>query len=344
MKKKLFPILGILLLVSTPNLAQDNLWSSSRPDGHAPISVMGDHLHKKGEFMLSYRFMQMKMEGNLSSSESISNVDIYQNYMVAPQAMHMKMHMLGFMFAPSNKLTLLLMVNYLNNDMDLITKMGVDFTTKSSGLSDLKLGGLLKLWNKNKQTLHANFGLSLPTGNIDQRDDTPMAANSPLAYPMQLGSGTVGPFLGGTYLDQGNKSSWGIQSVFDFKLGENAEGYTRGNRFNFISWYSLKLTKNISISSSLSYSKITKIKGKDPDLNPMMMPLFNTLNSGRTQFDLGLGTNLYFPKLKGIRFSAEVKKPLSQSVSGIQMKNKLCAVFGVQYAFTNKSKAPKKKL
>ena len=67
MKKKLFPILGILLLVSTPNLAQDNLWNSSRPDGHAPISVMGDHLHKKGEFMLSYRFMQMRMEGNLSS-------------------------------------------------------------------------------------------------------------------------------------------------------------------------------------------------------------------------------------------------------------------------------------
>ena len=97
------------------------------------------------------------MEGNLSSSESISNVDIYQNYMVAPQAMHMKMHMLGFMFAPSNKLTLLLMVNYLNNDMDLITKMGVDFTTKSSGLSDLKLGGLLKLWNKNKQTLHTKY-------------------------------------------------------------------------------------------------------------------------------------------------------------------------------------------
>jgi hypothetical protein len=30
-----------------------------------------------------------------------------------------------------------------------------------------------------------------------------------------------------------------------------------------------------------------------------------------------LGTNLYFPKLKGIRFSAEVKKPLCQSVSGI---------------------------
>ena len=344
MKKTIPPILGISLLFCTPNLAQDNLLSTSRPDGHAPISVMGDHLHKKGEFMLSYRFMQMKMEGNLSSSESISNADIYQNYMVAPQAMHMKMHMLGFMFAPSNKLTLMLMFNFLNNDMDLKTKIGVDFTTKSSGLSDLKLGCLLKLWNKNKQTLHANFGLSLPTGNIDQRDDSPMMANSPLAYSMQLGSGTVDTFLGGTYLGQENKSSWGIQSVFNFKLTENTEGYTRGNRFDFISWYSLKLTQNISVSSSLNYSNITKIKGKDRDLNPMTMPLFNVLNSGRTQFDLGLGTNLYFPKLKGIRFSAEVKKPLSQSISGIQMKNKLCAVFGVQYAFANKSEAPEKKL
>ena len=34
-----------------------------RADGHAPIGVMGDHLHKRGEWMLSYRFMRMNMEG-----------------------------------------------------------------------------------------------------------------------------------------------------------------------------------------------------------------------------------------------------------------------------------------
>ncbi|MEL7333685.1 MAG: hypothetical protein AAFN12_15670 [Cyanobacteria bacterium J06560_2] len=32
-------------------------WSPSRPDSHAPIGVMGDHTHEKGEFMLSYRYM-----------------------------------------------------------------------------------------------------------------------------------------------------------------------------------------------------------------------------------------------------------------------------------------------
>ena len=89
----------------------------------------------------------------------------------------------------------------------------------------------------------------------------PLTANSPLAYSMQLGSGTVNPFLGGTYLGQGNKSSWEIQSVFDFKLGENTEVYMRGNQFNFICWYSLKITQNISVSSGLSYSNISKKKG-----------------------------------------------------------------------------------
>ena len=124
MKKILSPILGMSLLFSTPNLAQDNLWSTSRPNGHAPISVMGDHLHKEGEFMLSYRFMQMNMAGNLSSSENIFNADIYKDYMIATQQMHMKMHMLGFLFAPLNKLTPMLMINYLNNEMDLKIKMG----------------------------------------------------------------------------------------------------------------------------------------------------------------------------------------------------------------------------
>jgi len=39
---------------------------------HAPIGVMGDHLHKAGEWMLSFRTMTMSMSGNLQGSESIS--------------------------------------------------------------------------------------------------------------------------------------------------------------------------------------------------------------------------------------------------------------------------------
>ena len=68
-------------------------------------------------------------------------------------------------------------------------------------------------------------------------------------------------------------------------------------------------------------------------MNPGMMPLFNTENSGRNQTDAGIGINFYIPKgsLKNLRFASELLLPVTQSVNGIQMKNTSLATFGVQY-------------
>lgn len=337
-KQILLPILGAILLCSNVAIAQDNQWTSARPDGHAPISIMGDHYHKKGEFMFSYRFMPMWMDGNLQSTDDISNEDIYQNFMVAPQKMTMNMHMLGLMYAPSDRFTLMVMGNYISNSMDLRTGMGVDFTTESGGLGDVTVSSLIKIMNSNRQSLHANVGISIPTGDIDQRDATPMMNDAQLAYPMQLGSGTWDPSLVLTYLGQSDKLSWGAQSKYKFRLGENSENYTFGNRFDIVGWGAIKVSDYFSFSTSLSYFDTQKIDGVDADLNPMMMPLFNTANSGRSQLDVGIGTNFFIPKgsLKDLRIGAEIKIPAYQKVNGIQMKNTLMATFGIQYTIGHK--------
>lgn len=337
-KKILLLILGIILLCSNVALAQDNQWISARPDGHAPISVMGDHYHKKGEFMFSYRFMPMWMKDNLKSTDDISNQDIYQNFMIAPQKMNMNMHMLGVMYAPSDRITLMVMGNYISNSMDLRTRMGINFTTESSGLGDVTVSSLLKIMNRNRQSLHGNVEISIPTGDIDQRDTTPMMNDAQLAYPMQLGSGTWDPSLGLTYIGQSDKFSWGAQSKYKFRLGENSENYTFGNRFDIVGWGAIKVSDYISFSTSLSYFDTQKIDGVDADLNPMMMTLFNTANSGRSQLDVGLGTNFFVPKgsLKNLRIGAEIKIPTYQQVNGIQLKNNLMATFGIQYAIGHK--------
>ena len=336
--KILTPILGAILLWSNVTIAQENQWTSARPDGHAPISVMGDHYHKKGEFMFSYRFMPMWMEDNIQSSDDISNEDIYQNFMVAPQKMKMNMHMLGAMYAPSDRVTLMVMGNYISNSMDLRTGMGVDFTTESGGLGDITVSSLIKILNNNRQSLHGNVGISIPTGDIDQRDATPMMNDAQLAYPMQLGSGTWDPSLGLTYLGQSDKLSWGAQTKYKFRLGENSENYTFGNRFDVVGWGAIKVSDYFSFSTSLSYFDTQKIDGVDADLNPMMMPLFNTDNSGRNQLDVGIGTNFFVPKgsLKDLRIGAEIKIPAYQQVNGIQMKNTLMATFGIQYTIGHK--------
>jgi hypothetical protein len=45
-------------------------------DSHAPIAVMGDHLHAKGEWMLSVRSMSMQMDGTIQGSHSINSDQI----------------------------------------------------------------------------------------------------------------------------------------------------------------------------------------------------------------------------------------------------------------------------
>lgn len=314
---------------------ETDTWSSSRPDGHAPIHIMGDHMHSKGEFMFSYRFMTMNMDGILSKSSEIQNAVVFENYMAAPQKMTMDMHMLGFMYAPSNQFTMLLMVNYLSNSMDLTSKMNVGFETQSSGLGDLTIGGLVHLISRNQQKLHANFGVSIPTGGLNQRGDTPMMMNTKLAYPMQLGSGTWDPYFGVTYLGQTHLTSWGLQTLSKFRLGDNANDYSLGNRLSLSGWYALKVSNNLSFSGSLEYVSLGGIKGKDMTLNPIMMPLFSTKNSGRNQLDFGLGSNYLVSKgaFKNMRVAVELIVPLSQSVEGIQMKNGLTGVIGIQYAF-----------
>jgi len=350
MKNLLKPILGLLVLsanmltaqevVSKRNLEQN--WSGSRPDGHAPISVMGDHLHSKGGFMLSYRYMPMWMDGNLQGSTEISNDGIRDaGFRVAPQEMLMNMHMLGAMYAPSNKVTLAVMANYISNAMDLqVLGNGMDFSTTSGGLADTMVGALVKLYNKNRHAFHANLGLSIPTGSIDERDDLPVRDNARLAYTMQTSSGTFDPSVGVTYLGQTELFSWGAQAKYITRLGRNSADYRFGDKASAVAWGAIKASDAISFSTSVSFMKLADITGTDPAHDMFvaanLAPLFNTANSGRTQLDVGFGTNYLVTKgaLKKLRLAAEFQLPIVQEVNGIQMQNQYMATFGIQYAFS----------
>ena len=62
--------------------------------------------------------------------------------------------------------------------------------------------------------LHANVGLSFPTGSINERDKNPMSMgnNVRLPYPMQNGSGTYDFLPGLTYIGKQEVWSWGAQA------------------------------------------------------------------------------------------------------------------------------------
>lgn len=336
--------LGILIFLSQNNNAQqkeNTNWKGNRPDGHAPISIMADHYHGKGGFMFSYRFMSMNMESLLNGSDAFSNNNAHNaGYRVTPLKMPMQMHMFGLMYAPTNRITLLGMANIIKNEMDLQMRMMngniVPFSTSSSGFGDLKLGMIYKFINKNKQSLHGNLTFSLPTGSISEKGETPMSAPNKifLPYPMQIGSGTFDANLGATYLGQTELISWGSQINTTIRFGKNSDDYSFGNKLNFNNWLAIKATNWLSFSGRLQGLFVNKIKGKNPNLNPMMVTTADTQNSGGTYINSGFGFNVYVPKgvYKDLRLGFEFATPLYQKPNGIQLKQNETITIGLQYA------------
>ena len=258
--------------------------------------------------------------------------------MVTPKKTNMQMHMVGIMYAYSDRLTLMMMGNYSALSMGLLSRMNVDFSTQSKGVGDLSLVGLIKLYNRNRKSIHLTVGISIPTGSIDQKDDTPMMSNAPLAYPMQLSSGTWDPIIGLTYLGQSSLLSWGWQANYKVRTGKNDNSYHLGNTFEALGWGAVKLSQRWSFATQLKYINRREIKGSYPALNPMMMPLFDAKNSGKDQLNLGLSTNWYFPggSLKNFRLGASFEIPVVQNLRGIQMKTKSLLTFGIQYSYKAK--------
>ncbi len=303
-----------------------------KTDSHAPIGVMGDHLHTNGGFMVSYRFMPMWMSGNIDGRSGISDADIFNNHMVAPQNMKMCMHMLGAMYAPSDKITLMAMTGVLRKEMELKTSMGTDFATESFGIKDLNLTGLFSLVDKTDQKLHGHVGLSIPLGSIEEKDNTPMMNDAQLAYPMQGGSGTFDPELGLTYKNNTGAVIWGVQPKYKLRFGKNDRNYALGDVFNTTAWGQYTVSESFTPGIRLNYNNTGKIEDADAALNPMMMPLFNSTNSGGNRLDAFASTNFRFDNFGGLRLGLEVGGPLIQHVNGIQMKRGLTALAGLQYA------------
>ncbi|MEM8507025.1 MAG: transporter [Bacteroidota bacterium] len=328
--------LAVTLLAAQEN---DNLpkWSASRPDGHAPIAVMGDHMHGKGEWMFSYRYMYMNMQDLKEGNEDASFEDALEDYMVTPTEMPMNMHMLGAMYAPSDNITLMVMFNYLSMEMDHLTRMGGTFITEASGFGDIQVSGLYRFFNQNRNTLHGQLGFSIPTGSVTESDVTPASApnETALPYPMQIGSGTFDTNVALTYLGQGDLYSFGLQLRGIFRLGENERDFRYGNRYSLNNWFAVKVSEWVSFSARLEGLIVGEIEGEDPNLNPMMVITADTANSGGTFVNGGLGCNIYIAKgaLKNLRFGVELSHPIFQDVNGIQLQTREMLLLGTQYSF-----------
>lgn len=312
----------------------------TRPDSHAPIGVMGDHLMREGEHMLSYRYMSMEMEGNRTGKD---RVDVSpSDYMVSPLSMDMEMHMFGAMYAPSDKMTLMVMIPYTSISMDHLRFMpmpdGLEFTTESKGIGDIKLAATYGLFAQTGVDFLFNFAISAPTGSIDEEDDLPTmpapTSNAHLPYPMQLGSGTWDFTPGLTYVMTYDNWSWGAQGMYTFRTGENDNGYTLGNKLEVTAWAAMQIAKSTSVSFRLKALDWENIDGTDTKLLPMpTVPTKDPDLRAGSRVDALVGINLVPPGMTSLRLAAEAGVPVYQKLDGPQLETDMVFTLGAQYTF-----------
>ena len=328
---------------------------------HAPIGVMADHRHKKGEWMVSYRFMHMDMSGNRDGTDSISPDEIVTTVAnpfanppmmpptlrVVPTDMPMQMHMVGGMYGLTDRITLMAMGMYVSKEMDHITYQGPmgtarlgEFTTETAGIGDTTVGAIFGLDDGSYEHRQINIGLalSLPTGSIEETDQilTPMGTTpSPrLPYPMQLGSGSFDLKPSFTARSRTGKWSYGAQASAVIRLDENDEGYTLGDVAEATGWLAFEPEPWVSISGRLKAKSVGQIDGNDALIRAPVQTA-DPANHGGETLEALFGVNLAGQTgwQKGHRIAAEVGLPVHRDLNGPQMETDLTFTLGWQKAF-----------
>ena len=338
--------LFLLLFFSNKNIVADEIQFA---DGHGPITIMNDHMHKKDELMFSLRYSKMFMNGMLSGTKKILTNTIMSapngasdgsgNYMNSPLTMRMSMYMFGAMYAPTDDLTLMIMSSYNQKEMisqRMVMHGGSKFQVNSSGVGDTRISGLVKIFDNNFYKTHSAFGLSLPTGNIDNRDATPASLRSRLGYKMQNGSGTVDPFFIFNNVNNFEKLKIGEQFLIKKPMfGDNSHGYHYGTSINSSVWLSYRWIKNFSTSFKINYDYLAQMRGEDHEMNKRMNPVMDSKNIGHQKFNLSFGFNYinFNDSLKNHRLAFELVLPIYEKFSGIQMSDEYKIMFGWQYGF-----------
>ncbi len=288
------------------------------------------HVHPKGQWMVSYKYMKMNMDGNRDGTRSIPTEEVLERFMVAPTRMTMDMHMLMVMYGVTDDFTLMAMIPYWSITMDHQTRMGMEFTAESSGLADIKVTGQYALFNLNDRHRFIVRGtVNVPTGSTEQKGITPMSKGQPvtLPYPMQLGSGSFDVLPSFGYFGYGGDWAWSAQTTGIFRLHENSHDYRLGDQSKVSA--EVLYTRSNWLIPAVRIDGYTwgDVRGSNPELPTMpngmfMVPTADPGLRGGKRIDLSLNLTLHVPRglLEGTALSLEFTRPVYQNLEGPQLE------------------------
>lgn len=301
----------------------------------APVGVLLDHTHAKGDWTFLFRYSQIDKRNLRSGSAPVSvgeaSAGCYQpvpKYCQVPISSSRGIYTMGAMYAPRDRFTFALLLPVVTNHLEQWTSTGPQIDD-TSGIGDAKLLFLIPFIQKGAQQTQFNVGISFPTGSIQQVDDT----GQRLSYTMQLGSGSWDGIWGVTYTGDHRAISWGGQFEGQYRFANNSVGYRLGTVYQASAWVSGGITDWVSVSARFAWTRQGNIHGVDPTLDKTLTPLNDNMLQGGTTLQVGPGLNILLPFAGGQRLAAELTFPLYESLDGPQLGSEMTLTAGWQWLF-----------
>ncbi len=338
--------LALSLLCANPALADDAAENTSsetpiiasgiRADTHGPAGTMSDHVHEKGGLMFGLMWMHEKYGGsNRQGTHKVSPQQIADaGYTVRDSSMTMDMAMLHVMYAPNDRVTLMLVPSWMRmamtmeglpaemdmGDMDhdaahAHTLMpGQRMSHSVEGIGDTQFGALVSLSTKPALSSHVGLMVSAPTGKVTRKN----ALGNYVHYMMQGGSGTWDVTPSVTVKGMTDQFGWGAQISYLLRMEDrNKAGFRFGNRLGATAWLSKPLGSHVSLAARIAYSDEGKIKGHYDGPHGHSSPPDRQENYGGQRIETGLGINTLVGER--VRIGAEASVPVYQDLNGIQL-------------------------
>lgn len=305
---------------------------------------MVDHmLPQAGDFMVGYRYMYHRQDGDiLRGSDPVGDAVIAKDgcgalpCKVKPveHAMHMHMHMIDIMYAPTDWLNLMLMPQFVDMEMSMQALEGAELDSTeqhhvlhseaTGGVGDTAMYALFKLWDVPGHHLHLGLGVSAPTGSVDEKlRPSHQVDQGFIHYGMQLGSGTWDLLPSLTYTGAWDRLSWGGQLSGIHRLEDaNDSGYALGDQFQATAWGGVGLFDWLSASVRGVYTTQGEITGEFNGVHSDVGPVDFPMNYGGRFWDVGFGLSAEVPiaGLKDNRLSVEWLQPVEDDFNGFQLE------------------------
>ena len=324
---------AIAAIPGSASRAEQQGASHDARDAYVPLSDHRARILAKGEWLLAYRYRLAHNEGNRNSvhRETVDDVRA-QGFDVVPTELHDETHLIEALWAPYDRLTLALELPVVRRVMTSVAPDDSLFKTRSLGVGDLALMARARFIRKGGEGLNVQVGFSFPSGSVTENDDTPTGKQR-LPYVMQPGSGTVNFLPALSYLGRYEMASWGVDINYLLHMGENSEGWARGDVFGASGWFSLNWLGWVDTSVQIAYRVEDKLHGRDKKLDPTLQPQNDPKRQGGARLDLGPGLRIARPGRGGPALAFEASWPVYQSLNGPQIENDWQLHAGLEWLF-----------